>query len=77
MKEKWKATARAHDNCQPFIKDAIVEVFQCNPAIGFASVETAIDGWCTQNTIYRWLSSVEGYGTYTERVIPLITDDQK
>ena len=62
---------------QPLIKDAIIRCFQENPAKGFVAVEKGINHWCSQNTIYRWISNHNGYGTYTERVIPLITEEQK
>ena len=66
-KEKWEAASRAHDDRHPLIKDVIIESFQSNPAKGFAEVELDIKGWCSQNTIYKWLSGLNGYGTYTKR----------
>ena len=76
-KAKWVAASREHDECQPFIKDAIIESLQRNPSKSYRQVSRDIGGWCSADTIYRWLCNYASFSYYNERIVPLLTSNQR
>jgi len=48
-----------------------------NKSISYKSLSGALNFWCSADTIRRWVTSREGFSLYTERVIPLLTQEQK
>ena len=76
-RSKWEAEARRHDEEWASIKDRIILSLQNNGSKGFQQVEADIGGWCSHTTIAKWLKQHETYTIYTERIIPLLTTEQK
>ena len=65
---------------QPFIASQIVDALRRDPTLSWDQVACEIDDWCSPATIQRWVKShigKGGYCTYTERLLPLLTREQK
>ena len=76
-REKWEAVARAHLERHRRIPDIIRGLVRKNPSITYHGIANALGHWCSASTIQRWVTSREGYKLYTERVIPLLTKEQR
>ena len=66
---------------QPHMANLIVENLRSNPTLSWEQVASSIDDWCSASTIQRWFTSYKdvrgGFCTYTERLLPLLSDQQK
>ena len=62
---------------QPQIKDQLILALQENPTKGYRELSDDIGGWCSKNTIFIWLHGIDGFRSYTERIIPLLTHEQQ
>lgn len=74
---EWEQESKAHDVRQPLIKDILIQKLQECPTRTFKELAEDINHWCSANTIHQWLSSIPTYGSYRERIIPLLTQQQK
>ena len=74
----WASRARAHDLAQPSIKPQIITMLRADPTKSFDGVAAALDPpyWCSGETIRR-LFEANGYSTYMERALPLMTRLQR
>ena len=75
--QTWEAYRREHIRKQPIIKEALLQALRNNNSISYTKLEAKIDHWCSAGTIRRWVQSREGFNLYTERVIPLLSAEQK
>ena len=73
----WKSKQRGHNAKRPAIETALADALQKNNSASYASLEAKIDYWCSAGTIRRWVTSRDGYRVYKERIIPLLSDEQK
>ena len=75
----WEAKSREKIALQPTIRGAIVDAMRRDPKMSWESIEAddAINHWCSADTIRRWVESREGYCLYAERIIPLLSDEQR
>ena len=76
-KAMWEAKRREHLLRQPAIKNQIIESIKRNPRRSWKCIEADINHWCSDTTIYRWVTSKAGYALYAERIIPLLNDAQR
>jgi len=76
-KELWEGKRRAHLLRQPAIKESIIDAIRKNPKISWSGIEAEIDFWCSASTIRKWVTSRKGYSLYAERIIPLLSPEQK
>lgn len=76
-KALWEGKRREHLLQQPRIKDRIIDAIRKNPKRSWSGIEADINHWCSDASIYRWVTSRPGYHLYCERVIPLLTDAQR
>jgi hypothetical protein len=76
QKTVWACLSREHHERQPLIRDQILDAIRANPTKSFEQISSDIGGWCAASTIHRWLQSQETYGTYVERILPLLTKHQ-
>ena len=75
--QTWEAYRREHLRKQPIIKEALLDALRNNNSISYTRLEAKIDHWCSAGTIRRWVQSREGFRLYMERVIPLLSAEQK
>ena len=73
----WAKAERDHDEKQPHVKYWIIDHVKKNPKISWQKLEDKIEGWCSDDTIRRWMLSFAGYKTYCERVIPGLSPEQQ
>lgn len=75
----WEAKSREKIALQPTIRGAIIAAMRRDPKISWESIEAddAVNYWCSADTIRRWVESREGYCLYAERIIPLLSEEQK
>jgi hypothetical protein len=73
----WEANSREHDAQQPFIKDRMIKLLRGNPSKGFRQVACDINDWCSYVSIHRWMKSHDTYCQYVERILPLLSQQQK
>jgi hypothetical protein len=73
----WEHEKRKHDAKQPLVKYMIIDAIKKNAKVSWQNLETIIGSWCSAETIRRWMCSFAGYKTYCERIIPLLSPDQK
>ena len=76
-KAPWIFKRREHLKLQPTIDGRLKEELRKNSSILYHQLETKILHWCSSLTIRRWVQSREGYKLFTERIIPLMNDEQK
>ena len=72
VKDQYEAEAR-----QPLIATSIKDYLNKNPSISYHGIANSINNWCSPVTIQRWITSREGFKIYAERVIPLLSKEQK
>ena len=77
IRNLWDLKAREHNEEQPNIKYRIVDALKANPKVSWLGLERKIDYWCGASSIWRWVTSFEGYKCYCERVIPNLSEEQK
>ncbi|KAG7367978.1 transposase [Nitzschia inconspicua] len=75
-KAYWESKRRSHLALQPHMRDRIIECFRANPSKSYRQVEEEINGWCSNTTIHKWLSSQDGYCLYVQRPLPLLSREQ-
>ena len=46
---------------QPQIKDQLILALQENPTKGYRELLDDIGGWCSKNTIFKWLHGMDGF----------------
>ncbi len=66
----FEKKARDHEACQAGAKEEIKDNLNRNERRSYASLEKAINQWCSKNTIIRYLKSNEDYITYSQNVRP-------
>ena len=76
-KDEWIAKSEEKLHQQPFIKDQIILALQDNPLKGYRELADDIRQWCSKNSIFNWLHNQEGFRTYTERIVLLLTEEQR
>jgi len=72
-----KAKRRQHLSIQPYVKDVIIDALVRNPRESWRALEREVNYWCSYSAIRRWVMSREGLDYYTERIIPLLSPQQK
>ena len=77
VKKHWEAQRREHVKIQPKIKGQLMDALRKNNSISYGGLAGSINQWCSAATIRRWVISREGYNLFTERVIPLLSKEQK
>lgn len=75
--EFWEFKSRKYVARQTNIRDNILEAMRANPGKSFQQLMEDIDDWCSASTIHRWFSSHDGYSTYAQRTLPLLSSEQK
>ena len=76
----WELRSRSMIARQPFIADSIIYALREDPTLSWVQVASSIDDWCSPSTIQRWFHSYKGRGgycTYTERLLPLLSEQQR
>jgi hypothetical protein len=70
----FEKKARDHAQRQKGTKDEIKDNLNRNGRRSYASLEKAVNNWCSSNTILRYLKSFEDYITYSQNVRPLLSE---
>jgi hypothetical protein len=73
----FKKKARDHEARQVGAKEEIKDNLNRNGRRSYASLEKAINQWCSENTIIRYLKSNEDYITYSQNVRPLLSEGNR
>ena len=73
----WESRSRSQITRQEHIADNIIEAMRANPSKSFEQIASDIGNWCSASTIQKWIASKQGYTTYAQRTLPLLTKKQK
>ena len=76
-KEYWKMRRRGHLLQHDHIAGRIADSLHRNPKRSWLGIEHDINYWCSASTIRRFLTTRVGYRLYAERIIPLLSAEQK
>ena len=76
-KSVWAVVARSNLQRQENISQSIRTLVANNPSITYGAIAKSLGNWCSSSTIHRWITSREGYKLYTERVVPLLSQQQQ
>ena len=74
---KWEFLRRSHLIQKQNIKHELIEMVRKNPKVSWESLTAGVDQWCSAATICRRMTTRAGYKLYDERVITLLSKEQK
>jgi hypothetical protein len=69
--------ARDHLKRQQGTKGELVEVMNRNARRSYASLEKALNNWCSWKTIERFLKSNDDFTTYSQNIRPLLSEGNR
>ncbi len=69
--------ARDHDKLQQGTKGELVEVMNRNARRSYASLEKALNNWCSWKTIERFLKSNNDFTSYSQNIRPLLSEGNR
>ena len=69
--------ARDHDKRQQGTKGELVDVMNRNARRSYASLEKALNNWCSWKTIERFLKSNADFTTYSQNIRPLLSEGNR
>ncbi len=69
--------ARDHNIRQQGAKGELVEVMNHNARRSYASLEKALNNWCSWKTIERFLKSNQDFTYYSQNVRPLLSEGNR
>ncbi len=69
--------ARDHDKRQQGTKGELVDVMNRNARRSYASLEKALNNWCSWKTIERFLKSNANFTTYSQNIRPLLSEGNR
>ena len=75
--EVFEKKARDHAKRHKGTKEEIKDTLNRNGRRSYASLEKAINNWCSSNTILRYLKSFDDYLTYSQNVRPLLSEGNR
>jgi hypothetical protein len=75
--EVFEKKARDHAKRHKGTKEEIKDTLNRNGRRSYASLEKAINNWCSSNTILRYLKSFDDYLTYSQNVRPLWSEGNR
>ncbi len=73
----YEKKSRDHAVRQTGAKDEIVETLNRNGRRSYSSLEKAINSWCSNKAIERYLKSMEDYHTYLQNVRLLLSEGNR
>ena len=73
----WSARSREHDEKWSGMKQKIIDSLRNNPTNTFMDIERDIQHWCSYRTIHAWLKSQTDFNYYSQRIVPLVTEEQR
>jgi hypothetical protein len=73
----YEKKARDHAARQKGAKEEIKDNLNRNGRRSYASLEKAINQWCSKMTIIRYLKGNEDYITYSQNVRPLLSEGNR
>jgi hypothetical protein len=73
----YEKKARDHAARQKGAKEEIKDNLNRNGRRSYASLEKAINQWCSKMTIVRYLKGNEDYITYSQNVRPLLSEGNR
>ena len=77
VKEQWEAQRRHMVARQQHIKTQLLDQMKKDNSLSYEGLANGIERWCSPGAIRRWVMSREGYAMYSERVIPLLSKEQR
>jgi hypothetical protein len=69
--------ARDHNSRQKGTKGELVEIMNVNARRSYASLQKAMNNWCSWKTIERFLKSHEDFSTYSQNIRPLLSEGNR
>ena len=76
-KQRFVMESASKLDIQPSIRDMIIGILRKDPSKSFDSVAADINNWCSASTIARWFKKYEQESYYVERILPLLTTEQR
>ncbi len=73
----FEKKARDHEARQVGAKEETKDTLNRNGRRSYASLEKAINQWCSKMTIVRYLKSNDDYITYSQNVRPLLSEGNR
>jgi hypothetical protein len=75
--EVYQKVTREKMALHGFIEEAIVNTLNKNNEQSFRELSKHVSGWCSYQTIERWLQSHESYASYSKNIKPGLTEGNR
>jgi hypothetical protein len=75
--EAYDKKARDHAKRQEGAKGELVQIMNRNARRSYASLEKAMNNWCSWKTIERFLKSNDDFKTYSQNIRPLLSEGNR
>jgi hypothetical protein len=75
--EVYKKATREKMALHGYIEEAIVNTLNDNCEQSYKALSKHVSGWCSYQTIERWLKSHESYASYAKNIKPGLTEGNR
>ena len=76
-KDEWAQICKSMIAKQPNIAGQLVDALLNDPTLSWNQLAEIIDDWCSASTIQRFITSHPSYNTYSERLLPKLSNAQR